>query len=298
MSSLHCANADVDAMVHWAELVCTDHFYTTKTIDMALTDLPIRNVSPELESLEEREDEDIDVFVGPLTKGLWITPVVSDPKCLTDFWTCLRASFPAHERRGLVYRLLTERDEAFHVATEAALMVKVCDPTCTGLERMYAQVALEARFTLRRTEMALINFQVHTGLLEIDTRKQSQLYFAVSCLHKIRVHYHDFITHVAKTGGAKVKKGEGLDKHRLLDTLPRSCHSAKELVDLLSYHLRLLTGLHAKTDTFWKPDGRYIFAYETLKPMVKLYDMAVTGMDKVFVAVVDNGHVYGCVPVN
>ena len=229
-------------------------------------------------------DEDTDsVLVDRLTEGLWIVPV-SAPSRLEDYWTMFRYTFPEQQRNGLAYLLIERRDTALEMATEAAINAQCV--VLPSLRRRYMHTALEARMELRRSELVLLNFQVHTGLLGIRSKcSDAELFLVCAALHRIRVFVYDLLE--------KDMLGRGLGKHlkkakhdhpahmkrvMLLNAKPSRTMGFEELALNLVYQLDVVSTYFQTLMDHMMRDERFVIRLEELSILTRLCDMVVKSM--------------------
>ncbi|TPX56469.1 hypothetical protein SpCBS45565_g08402 [Spizellomyces sp. 'palustris'] len=235
-------------------------------------------------------DEDTDsVLVERLTEGLWIVPV-NAPSRLDDYWTMFRYTFPEQQRSGIAYLLIERRDAALEMATETAINAQCV--MMPALKRRFLHLALEARMELRRRELVLLNFQVHTGLLGIRSRCVGELFLACSALHRIRVFVYDLLEKdLVKRGfGKNVKKAKkdhptAMKRVMLLNAKPARTMGFDDLAMNLPYQLDLVATYFQTLMDHMIQDDRYVIRFEELSVLTRLCDMAVKS-SPLFVVVV------------
>ncbi|KND03436.1 uncharacterized protein SPPG_08889 [Spizellomyces punctatus DAOM BR117] len=228
-------------------------------------------------------DEDTDsVLVERLTEGLWIVPV-NAPARLDDYWTMFRYTFPEQQRSGLAYLLIERRDAALEMATETAINAQcVMSP---ALKRRFLHLALESRMELRRREVVLLNFQVHTGLLGIRSGCVGELFLACSALHRIRVFLYDLLEKdlVTRGLGKNLKKAKhdhptAMKRVMLLNAKPSRSMGFDDLAMNLPHQLDLVATYFQTLMDHMIRDDRYVIRFEELSVLTRLCDMAVKSM--------------------
>ncbi len=260
----------IDAMVQWTRDLCQSAFFTTPSV-----------IPPFDFDFPDTVDE-----VAILADGAWLVPL-QVPHCLEDFWTCFRKYVPKEDHANEAFKMIERKDAALATATEAVLFFQLAQWSPILKQRL-RRITWETRLDLRIAELDLVNFQLHGGLLIVDTRSTDKLHYAATILHRIHLYIYTLMSAFLRAAPALLKKqfasiaNEFKARHiNLLSDTPRSFHTPKQLITVISNQLIFLSAYYKKSMDFWQMEHRYIWDVHEVHTLVTLHDMAIRALSAI-----------------